>query len=486
MHTDPATTIAVQGDAVPLCVDLDGTVLRTDCLWESLFCALQQDPLVAVKAIGWLAAGGRAGLKRELAARVRLAVDTLPYNMEVVEFLKKEKQRGRRLVLVTASDEEIARSINNHLNIFDEVHGSQRGRNLKGRSKAEFLVNQYGKNGFDYVGDSAADLPVWHEARTDYLVRPSDSVKAATKVSHVIVLDRTADPLVARLFRALRCHQWVKNLLLFIPLMASHKWNILDTWLRLGLFFAAFSLAASSVYLFNDLIDLESDRRNFRKRWRPLASGRLPLVWGAVLCAGCFSVSMVIAVILGWIPFALLAAYTASTVWYSLYLKRVPMLDVLVLASFYTFRLAGGGVVAHVEPSPWLLALALFLFLSLAMAKRYSELLNRKLEGGEVNQSRGYRLEDLPQLNIMGASSGYVAVLVLALYINSDQIVRFYERPVIFWAVCPLMLYWISRLWLLAHRGQMNEDPIVFALKDRVSYVLGALGVLVVLLAGPK
>lgn len=477
---------AVKGDAVPLCVDLDGTLVRTDCLWESFFRVLKDDPLVVVKSAWWLVTGGRSELKRQLAGRAGLAVEILPYNLAVTKFLKEEKARGRRIVLATASDEAVARRVAEHLNLFDEVFGSDGERNLKGRLKAEFLVDRFGREGFDYIGDSRVDLPVWRAARKAYLVRPSRSLKAVVADPRAVVLDESPEVSAKAVLKALRPHQWLKNLLLFVPALAAHSWTSVSVWVRLIEFFMAFSLVASSVYLFNDLVDLESDRRHLTKRRRPLASGALPLPWGAAGCLVCLTAGFAITAAQGWPSVGLLVAYLACTSWYSLDLKRRLALDVVVLASLYTFRLVGGAVVAEVPLSPWFMALSMFLFLSLATAKRYSELLNQKKQGELVNRARGYRPEDLPQLSVLGGASGYLAVLVLALYINSEHIAQLYKHPGVIWALCPLLLYWISRLWFLTNRGQMHEDPVVFALKDRVSYAMLVLTALVAFAAGPR
>lgn len=470
----------------PLCVDLDGTLLRTDCLWELFFRALKDDPFVPAKAGWWLVTGGRAQLKQRLAARAELAVEALPYNPVVLEFLRQEKARGRRIVLATASDAVVARRVADHLKLFDEVHGSNGERNLKGRLKAEFLTDRFGRAGFDYVGDSIADQPVWAASHRAYLVGSAVGMRAALANTQPIVLDDTSAASAKAMMKALRPHQWLKNLLLFVPALAAHSWTSVAVWLKLIGFFIAFSLVASAVYLFNDLLDLESDRRHATKRRRPLASGALPLAWGAAGCLACLAVGLGIAIAQGWASLGLLVAYLVCTSWYSMDLKRRLALDVVVLASLYTFRLAGGAVVAEVPLSPWFMALSMFLFLSLATAKRYSELLNQQRQGKLVNLARGYRPEDLPQLSVLGGTSGYLAVLVLALYINSEHIAQLYRHPGVIWALCPLLLYWISRLWFLTNRGQMHEDPVVFALKDRVSYAMLILTALVVFMAGPR
>jgi 4-hydroxybenzoate polyprenyltransferase/phosphoserine phosphatase len=468
--------------AIPLCVDLDGTLLRTDLLWESLAAVLRQQPWSLVASPAWLA-GGRARLKQELATRAQIDAATLPYHEPLLTHLRLEKAKGRSILLVTAADVHLARRVAEHLEIFDEVLASDGNRNLRGTGKADALVARFGERGFDYVGDSPVDLPVWRNARHAVLVGVpagvADQVRAAAPVAAEFPAPVGRWAAVARL---LRPHQLVKNLIVLVPLITSHQIANPVVLSRGLLAFLAFSLCASAVYVFNDLLDLDSDRRHASKRWRPLAAGDVPLTWAAplaiLLMAGGLAVSWRIAPEFAGVTLLYLFVATA----YSWGLKRAVLVDVFVLAGLYTLRLVAGHVATGIEFSTWLLAFSMFIFLSLALVKRYQELRLRPASAGRV-AGRGYTAADLDVLTPLGAASGYIAVLVLALYVNSDKVRILYTHPTVLLLICPLMLYWISRIWLVAHRGEMRDDPVAFALRDRTSYLVGALALLVVWLA---
>lgn len=458
----------------PLCIDLDGTLLNSDLLLEAAFAQLKQAPLAVLNWPRWLAAG-KARLKAEIAERVELDIATLPYNRELLAFLHEQKAQGRTLVLVTASHRQFADRVAAHLNLFDEVLATDGDRNLAGPHKAEVLVERYGERGFDYAGNAAVDLAVWRHARRALVVNAkpplADQARAVCEVERVFA---PAGSVWRPWSRALRLHQWLKNVLIFVPLVAGHVWNQPDTLLLALLAFLSFGLCASSVYLLNDLLDLSADRRHPRKCRRPFAAGQLPIAQGVVaiplLLIAAFGLSLLINP--PWFS-AVLATYYLFTLAYSLRLKRTLMLDVVVLAGLYTLRIIAGAAAAAIEPSFWLLAFSMFLFLSLALVKRYAELWTLR-EQGDLNASgRGYQVNDLGLLQNLGGAAGYLAVLVLALYINSEASHALYGQPMVIWLLCPALLYWISRVWLITHRGEMHDDPIIFALTDAHSrYVL--------------
>lgn len=458
--------------AVPLCVDLDGTVIATDLLAESLLGFLKASPWKLPLA-GWWLLGGRANLKRKLAQRVPIAAKSLPYDAEVLEFLKEQKSAGRRLFLATASDAGYAEAVAAHLGLFDGVIASDGAHNLSGPSKRDALARRF-PGGFDYAGDSAKDLPVWRAARRAVVVRASPGLAAVvgsqTRVERVFP---GRGGLLRAVLAAVRPHQWSKNLLIFVPLITSHEIGLNEATLRALQAAAAFSLCASSVYLLNDLVDLAHDRAHPAKKARPFASGALPLSWGPGLIAGLLGA----AALVGWgLPatfWLVVLCYLALTLAYSLRVKEIMMLDVLCLAALYTLRILCGHAVADIPLSPWLLAFSMFVFLSLALLKRYSEV--SRLAPGAWVGGRGYRGSDFPVLLQMGLSTGYLSVLVFALYINSDQVVRLYRQPVLLWIVCLVIFYAISRLWLLAFRGQIDEDPVLFSLKDGPAYACAAI-----------
>ena len=454
---------------VPLCVDLDGTLIRSDILIESAFALLKQSPWLILAMPFWLF-GGRQNLKHQIAQRVSLDVEALPYNDTVLGFLMEAQAKGRRLVLTTAANEEIAGAVAAHLGIFDDVMASDAAANLKGSRKQERLVDRYGEAGFDYAGDAWADLQVWPHARNAILVQPSRRLRRiAEQRSNVVRVFEAETRSIALYLRAMRLHQWVKNLLIFIPLLAAQKVMEPQLILQALIAFLAFGLCASSVYVLNDLLDLTTDRRHARKRLRPFAAGAIPIWHGVAMMPALLLVAATFASFLSTTFIAVLCGYYVLTLAYSLWLKQRVLVDVLTLASLYTIRVIAGAAAVAVAPSFWLLAFSMFLFLSLAMVKRYAELIEVESKGGEQILGRGYQVVDLETLTSLGAASGYVSVLVLAFYINSPDVRIPYGLPQAIWLVCPIMLYWISRVWFAARRGKMHDDPIVYAAKDNIS-----------------
>ncbi len=460
---------------VPLVVDLDGTLLRTDLLHESTLTLLRSNPLSVLSLPRWLA-GGKARLKREIAQRVSLDFSAMPYREELVEWLRSERARGRRLVLATASDEKLAQGVAAHLPLFDEVLASNGESNNASHRKAAALVERYGERGFDYVGNSNADLAVWEHARRAVLVSAPPKIRRAAAQRVQVDREFGAAPAGIKAWvKALRLHQWMKNLLLFLPLLGSHQ--IFDAGLLLTVLiaFIAFGLCASSVYVVNDLMDLESDRHHPRKRLRPFAAGVLSPLTG-IAVAGVLLVSSF--AIAAWVAPAFLAwlgVYFVITVAYTFGLKRKEIVDALSLAGLYTLRIIAGGAAVGLSASFWLLAFSLFLFLSLAFVKRYSELQLMLTQGRDDAKGRGYRTSDLSVIEMMGVVSGFAAVMVLALYINSESVLLLYQHPELVWLTVPIFLYWITRIWLKTHRGLMHDDPVLFAIKDRVSIASGVL-----------
>jgi 4-hydroxybenzoate polyprenyltransferase len=429
----------------PLVVELDGVLARTDTLHEGLLRLLKHQPLLAPAALAW-SLKGRAFLRAEVARRVELDVTRLPYDEALVTRLAEEKARGRRRVLATASNRTVAEAVAAHLGLFDTVHASDGTQELSGARREARLRETLGERYED--------------------VRPSPPARSFPR----------------SLVKALRVHQWAKNILVFVPMLAAHKALNVPLFLQALLGFISFSLCASSVYVLNDLLDLDSDRRHPTKRRRPFAAGDLSVRAGLWLAPVLLAGGAAVALLLPREFLALLGTYYAITLGYSFYLKQVAMLDVLVLAGLYTVRIFGGSLAVGVPTSSWLFTFSMFLFLSLALVKRLSEVRRLRLANEEAAPGRGYMAGDYEQLASLGVSSGYLSVLVLALYITSKEVTALYASPERLWLLCPVMMYWVGRVWLLAHRGEVNEDPLVFALKDKVSYAVGliAAGVLLV------
>ena len=471
--------------SLPLVVDLDGTLVRTDMLHESAVRLLGSSPLSVLAIPVWLLQG-KAHLKAELAARTSFSPEVLPYQEEFLQWLRAEHARGRQLVLCTASHRSVAEAIAAHLGIFSEVMASDGSTNLAGPRKAAALVARFGRQGFDYAGNSAADLAVWAEAADGVVVDATPRVRDGARACHPAarVFSSRRPSLAERLgtvTRALRVHQWLKNLLIFAPLLAAHQLKDWAAWGHLLAAFVAFCLCASAVYLTNDLLDLEADRRHPRKSRRPLASGRLSIFQGVALVPGLLLLSLGSGALAG-SPFLLwLLAYFSLTTAYSLGIKRQAILDCVALAMLYTLRIIAGGVAASVKVSFWLLIFSIFLFQSLAFVKRFAELKSQAGQGeaGPL-RGRGYGSGDATLVQALGIASGYGAVLVLALYLNSDAVTQLYPHPEMIWGAVPIFLYWISWVWLKAHRGEMHDDPVVFAVRDPVSLLCGLAFALVV------
>jgi 4-hydroxybenzoate polyprenyltransferase/phosphoserine phosphatase len=470
------------GGTLPLCVDLDGTLLATDLLWEALFVALKSRPVGLLRALVALPRG-KAAFKLSLAREVTPDLEALPLNAALLERLRAERAAGRRLVLATASPRAWAEPLARPLDLFDEVIATDGAINLSGARKAEALVARFGERGFDYAGDARVDLPVWQRAHASWVVGAPALATAAASAAPVAATFAGASTGLRAFLRALRPHQWLKNLLLFVPLFTAHALSDVAGLRAALLAFCAFSLGASATYLLNDLLDLGADRRHPRKRLRPLASGALPLAVGASAMPLLLALAFALAQSVNPHLVAALGAYVVVTVGYSLVFKRKPVVDALVLAGLYTLRLVAGGAATGYLPSSWLLAFAMFLFMSLAFAKRYAELLVMLAAERATAAGRGYHVDDLPLVQSLGVSSGYLAVLVLALYFDSPTAHALYQDPHVLWVLCPLLAWWVGRVWLLTHRGEMHDDPVVFALRDRHSYVAALIGVGAILLA---
>ncbi len=477
------TNRAIEDDvSIPLCVDLDGTLIASDLLWES-FCAMVRTRPADMALVPLWLVRGRAALKQEIANRGEIDPADLPYRDDVLALIASERLLGRKIVLATAADGRLARAVAAHLGAFDEVIASDGERNLKGSAKRQALEARFGSNQFDYVGDSKADLAVWKAARRSYVVPTSAKVvREAGRDRRIFPVGSPDGGLARGLFKAIRPHQWAKNALLLVPLITSHKLLDVSLLLRALVALATFSVSASAVYIINDLLDLQADRRHRTKRFRPFASGRVPIPVGG-MAAGVLLVMGVCGSLLLPLKFTgLLLLYLGITTAYSISLKRKPMMDVICLAGLYSLRIFAGGAAVSVPISPWLLAFSMFFFLSLAFAKRYTELETAQSADGDL-ANRGYKAPDLDLIRAMGPASGLLSVLVLCLYINSPDVRQLYDRPELLWLLSPLLLYWIARLWLFACRGSLADDPVLFALHDRVSYLTGAVMGLILLIA---
>ncbi len=470
---------------IPLVVDLDGTLLNSDLLLEGSMALVRNSPLQALHPLRWVM-GGKAALKEQLAQSAEIDITVLPWNETLLAQLRVEKSAGRTLVLATASHRLLADRIAAYLGLFSEVIATEAGHNLSAHAKRDELIKRYGERRFDYVGNSHADLPVWAAAREAWVVNASARVSALARAQGNVTQTFSKNPVgLGDWVTALRLHQWLKNLLVFVPLLASQRISE-DGFLSQALLaFFLFGLCASSVYVLNDLLDLSDDRHHPSKRFRPFASGRLSISAGALASPLLLMVSFGVAYWLLPIQFVwVLACYYLLTLGYSLILKRFMAIDVIALAMLYTLRIVAGGVALGLAITSWLMAFSMFIFLSLALIKRFAELHDAQQRGltGKT-RGRGYQTDDLPMISSLGAASGYLSVMVLALYIDEPTTLALYAHPKLIWLACPLLLLWVTRIWMLAHRGQMHDDPVVFAIRDRFSLAIGAAFVLVFWLA---
>jgi 4-hydroxybenzoate polyprenyltransferase/phosphoserine phosphatase len=467
----------------PLFVDLDGTLIKSDLLIESFFVLALKDPRCLLLMPFWLA-GGKAHLKQKIAERVDLAAGLLPFNPAFLDFLRDEAGRGRTLILATASDQRLARQVADHLGIFQDVLASDGRSNMAGARKLQAILDATGQGRFDYAGNAAVDLKIWPHAREAILVGPDSGVEdAARRLAQVgqVFDQRKRGPLPY--LKAMRVHQWLKNLLVFVPLLMAHAWGNATAIVHSLLAFLAFGLCASSVYLLNDLLDLPSDRAHPRKRRRPFAAGDVPLLHGLWMMPALLVAGLAVAATLPKMFIVSLMAYLAITLAYSLYLKSYVLIDVMILAGLYTLRVICGAFAINTVPTFWLLAFSMCIFLSLALVKRCSELISLAKIDRLRASGRDYNASDLAYLSSMGTASGYLSVLVLALFINSPEVATRYAHLEVLWLLCPLVLYWMSRLWIKTGRGEMEDDPIVFTLKDRGSRFVIAVSIAVVVAA---
>jgi len=457
---------------VALAIDLDGTLVRTDVLIECVLQLVAHEPLAAFGLLGGLARG-RAEFKRRVAARIAVDAAHLPYEPRVVELARAARAAGREVVLATAAAQSHAEAVAAHLDCFDRVLATAGGPNLSAERKAAALVELYGERGYDYAGNARADRAVWKSARGAIVVNPlPGAARAAHACAPVLETIDALPPRGRTLLRALRPHQWAKNLLVGLPLLTAHRLADPDALAHTAIAFVVFCAVASAVYLVNDLVDLPHDRAHPRKRARPFAAGALPPQFGLAAAPLLFAAGLAAAAALSTTFAAMVLAYATLTLAYSFGFKRIAMLDVIVLSLLYTVRVLAGAAAIPVVASFWLLAFSTFLFLSLAMAKRYVELDALAASGADAARGRGYAAGDAPMVARLGTAAGVVSVLVLALYIDSPGVAPLYRRPDLLWALCLLLLYWIGRVWLLAQRGLLHEDPVVFALTDRTSLVL--------------
>lgn len=477
---DPQLPFEGAPDRTPLVVDVDGTLICSDLLYESALQLIATQPWNTWKLATWLA-GGKASLKQNLVETTDPHIATIPLREETVAYIAAAKAQGRPVWLASASDRSWVEQIAARIDGIDGVMGSDGVTNLAGPNKAKALVERFGHKGFDYIGDHHVDMPVWDAARRAILVAQSSSLERAVKRrfadAEVIARPRTA---IKPYFKAMRPYQWAKNALVFLPAIAGHSIGEFSVLLAAFMAFWAFSFAASSAYIINDLLDLPGDRDHHRKRNRPFAAAQIPIPRGIAMAGGLMTLAIVIAALLPLEFLGILVGYVVITLAYSFYLKRQMLVDVIILGGLYTIRVLGGIAATGEEKSQWLLMFCLFFFLSLAIVKRCSELVARREAGKSSPPGRGYAINDLAMLLPLGAAAGYASVMVVMLYLSSPQITALYAHPLRMWLICPLLIYWISRTLMLANRNEMHDDPIIFAMTDKISWLTGVVAAAII------
>ena len=477
--TIQAFTSAVAEERVPLVVDVDGSLVASNLLHEATLRFIANFPHEIASVPRWIAAG-KSHLKAQLADRVNPGIDTVPLRAEVLDVIREAQAQGRPVFLASASDRRYVDELAERVGGIAGVFGTEAGVNLVGRAKADRMVAAFGEKGYDYIGDSPVDFDVWRSARKPLVVARcdafADSVMQTFPDAEVISSPRID---LKSCVRALRVQQWAKNVLLFLPMIAGHRLDIATVAATLLGFFC-FSFAASSAYIFNDLLDLPGDREHPRKRSRPFAAGAVPIPYGIVMSLGLAAAAFGLSLFLPLRFTGILLLYIASTLAYSLVLKRRVLIDVVTLGGLYTLRVYGGLAATNAYQTQWLLMFSLFLFLSLAIVKRSSEIVTISTAGKTALKGRGYRVADLGVLMPLGAAAGYGAVFVVALYLSSPEVIALYRHPHRMWLICPLLIYWISRILLLSNCGDLHYDPTIFALTDRASWITAACVVVVI------
>lgn len=468
----------------PLFVDLDGTLVKSDTLAESVLLLGRKSPLQLLY-LPIALAKGKGHLKAWLADRVRPAAALLPYRKEFLDYLIAEHQAGRELILVSAADQRIVDDVSAHLGIFHAAFGSSRDKNLKGENKLSLIASLGNGSDFDYAGNERADLKIWKQSKSALVVTRSKGLLEAARASaHHVVWFRDEDAPLKHLLKLMRPHQWLKNLLVFAPFLLAHKRIDTASVTRLLSVFFSLSFAASAVYIINDLYDFESDRRHERKRFRPVASGIVNVMSALILCVVLLAFAWTIAAVaLPSLISVLLAVYLILNLGYSFIFKNKLLLDILLLAGFYTLRIYAGSIVSEAPVSRWFLAFSSFFFLGLACLKRFVEIKKMKHQSLEA-VGRDYCPDDLEVIQNAGMISGMMSVLVFFLYLAEGETAKtLYSSSQLLWLIGPLIIYWTIRVWILARRGKMHDDPVWFAITDRVSWVLGFVTVGLVILA---
>ena len=453
---------------LPLVVDLDGTIIMSDSLVESVVIFIKKSIFNLLLIPLWLSKG-KATFKCKIANHVTLQVNNLPYNQRLLDYLNAEKTRGRRIILATATHESIAVAISKKLGLFESVIATNSVVNMKGKNKLEAIKNLVGKN-FVYAGNSSDDIPIWMSAKAAILVTTSNKINKLVK--EIIPVEQEFNQNKTDIYiwlKAIRIHQWLKNLLLFVPMLAAFIFFDLNNLSLIILAFFALSFVASATYICNDLLDLENDRNHYIKKLRPFASGQLSISTGFIVALILVTVGIYFAYIISNAFLIIVLSYLILANLYSYSLKKIPLIDIISLSILYILRIIAGSVALEINTSSWLLVFSFFIFFSLALVKRCTELISLKMHGGEFINGRGYKVSDIRILCPLGVSAGLIAILVLTLFINDQTTQNGYKTPNLLWINVIILTYWISRIWFKTLRGEMHSDPVIFTIADKTS-----------------
>ena len=468
--------------SLPLIVDLDRTLLHTDTLIEQFLVLLLAAPFSALSTLRKLSSG-KAAFKEAVIDRSPISTNALAVNQELLTYLTEQHEAGRPLHLITASDQRVAEAVASKVGIFDTAIGSRDGHNLKGKNKRDYLLEQF-PEGFSYAGDSPADLVIWKEAKTAILVGVSNATRrAASHMSLHVEKDIPKNHGRARdWIRMMRAHQWSKNILVFVALILSQQYGDIGAWVACIGAFLTMCLIASGTYIINDIADIESDRQHRSKKHRPIASGRIDAGIALLVSIALIVAGLIIGSVTALPALPFFGLYLLTTLSYSLIFKRIVLVDVFLLAALYTLRIMVGVVLTDGPTPHWLIMFSLFFFFSLSLAKRHVEIVNAK-EAGEGSatliRGRGYYVGDAPFTLTLGIATNMVAILVLGLYVAIDIYpAENYGHPVWLWGIVSMVMIWSSRIWLLSHRAELDDDPVAFAMGDRISGIIGLLVVI--------
>ena len=467
-------------DRKVIVVDLDGTLVNSDTLYESIALLASKNVFYLFLFPAWLLRG-KAFFKNQVAKRIELTVENLPYNLELIEWLVKERAGGKKLALCSASNIKTVKDVSIHLGIFDFVFASDSLINLSKEKKRDFLVKKFGNKGFDYAGNSNDDIGVWESA--DKVIAVNTPYSLTKKIKKFSEIHKSFPPKKNSMhvwLKFIRFYQWPKNLLLFLPLIAANKehlqfvqnllLNEVEFISTILYSFVSFAFISSSIYIVNDLLDLDHDRFDDFKRNRPFASGEIPISHGIYLSAFLFLFSFFFASKIGLIFILWLSLYAFVSLFYSFYLKKVLFLDCLTLTGLYNFRIFAGASAFSISLSTWFIWFSVFLFLSLAFLKRYTEISSYLIRDQEQVRGRAYRDTDLKVVERFGFISSFFATLTLISFLWFNLEIELVNVQLFFWITMPILLtYWMVWMWFQARKGLVHSDPLIFAFRDKSS-----------------